>query len=104
MALALITLSPVETNTSTATRISNTAIYASSVIIHADALNTNKIYWGASNVTVSNGLPIAKNETQNITYDLVYGSNGKIDLSKIYLASDTNGNLARIAYFEWTGG
>ncbi len=103
MALTLRTLSAVTTTNGVATPLSATQVFASSVVIFADSLNTGNIYWGDSTVTTVNGMPIAKNMSQALTYDLVYGTNGKLDLSKIYLDTDTTANKARIVYFLWEG-
>lgn len=60
MAGSLVTIAPVSLTKDVATRLSSTPIYASTVILYADNLNTGNVYWGSSNVTVSNGIPIAK--------------------------------------------
>lgn len=103
MAANFVSLSPVTLTHGVATRLSASAIYASSLILYADPLNTGNVYLGGSNVTTSNGIPVAKGQSFNLSYDLVFGSNGKIDLRTLYLDSDTTSNLVRIIYVEWMG-
>lgn len=102
MAAIPTTITAVSLTNGVATQLTATSIFASSVILFADNLNTGNIYWGGSNVTVSNGIPIAKNQSENVTYDLVLGGNSKIDLSKIYLDCDTSGNKVRVLYIPWS--
>jgi hypothetical protein len=103
MAANFISLAPKSLTASAATKISSTQLFAASVVIYADNLNTGNVYLGGSNVTVSNGIPLSKNQSQNISYELVFGTNGKIDLSTIYMDTDTTGNLVRITYVQWDG-
>lgn len=103
MAASFISLSPKSLTNGVATKLSSLQLFASSVVIYADTLNTGNVYLGGSNVTTANGIPIAKNMSQNISYELVYGTNGKVDLSTIYMDTDTSGNLVRIIYIQWDG-
>lgn len=102
MAAELITLTPVTLVASGATPIKTQSTVCSSVIFTADANNTGNIYYGASNVSSSNGKPMAAGDELQIGYDQVFGTNGKIDLSQIYFASDTDGNAVRVNYIRWT--
>ena len=104
MASILTSLAPKTLTTGVATALSSTQIFASSAIIYADNLNTGNVYVGGPTVTTTNGIPIAKNQSQNLAYDLIYGANQKIDLSKVYLDTDTTGNAVRIVYVPWGGG
>lgn len=101
MAAVLITLTPVTLTASAATPVKQSATVCSSVFFTADSLNTGNIYFGASNVSVSNGKPMAPGDELQIGYDLVFGTNGKIDLSQLYFASDNDGNAVRVTYIRW---
>lgn len=102
MAAELITLTPVTLSNSSATPIKSTTTVCSSVIFTADSNNTGNIYYGASNVSSTNGKPMAAGDELQIGYDQVFGTNGKIDLSNVYFASDNNGNAVRVTYIKWT--
>lgn len=104
MAGTLTSITAVSLTNGVATQIVSTKTFASSVICYADSLNTGNIYMGGASVTTSNGIPISKNQSENISYDLVYGANQKIDLSSIYFDTDTTGNKVRVLYVPWTGG
>lgn len=102
MAAELITISPVTLSDVAATPVKSTSTVCSSVIFTADSNNTGNIYYGGSNVTSANGKPLAPGDELQIGYDQVFGTNGKIDLSQIYFASDTLGNAVRVNYIRWT--
>lgn len=104
MSSLVTSLSPKTTTNGVATALSATQIFCASVIIYADNLNTGNVYIGGPSVSVSNGIPLRANQSQNLSYDLVWGGNGKIDLSKIYLDTDQTGNAVRIVYVPWIGG
>lgn len=89
---------------SVATALSATQLFVSSLIIYADTLNTGNVYIGGPTVTIANGIPLRANQSQNLSYDLVWGGNGKIDVSKIYLDTDTTGNVVRVIHVPWIGG
>lgn len=103
MATVIKTIDPITLTVATRTQISSSAVYCSSIIIYADPDNTGKIYWGDSTVTTTNGIPLAGGQSQNITFDMVFGVNGKIDLSTLYLTTETSTNKARIVYLRWDG-
>lgn len=103
MAAKLISRSIQSLTAGVATPISTSDLYAGSIILVADALNTGNIYYGGSTVTAVNGIPIAKNGKDNLSYDLIYGVNTKWNLKEIYLDADTTGNAVRILYTEWQG-
>ena len=104
MSSILTSIAPVNLTNGVATQILSTKIYASSVICYADNLNTGNIYMGGPTVSVTNGIPISKNMSNSLAYDLVWGANGKIDLSSIYFDTDTSGNKVRVVYVPWGQG
>lgn len=88
--------------------LSATPIFASSIILEADTLNTGQIYWGDSNVSAAKGNSIKPSQPYSITcdtnkFDLSHGNATKLDLSLIYIDTDTNNNKVRVTYFPWTG-
>ena len=67
-------------------------------------MNTGNVYIGGPTVDATSGVPLRANQSQNLSYDLVWGGNGKIDVSKIYLDTDTTGNVVRVIHVPWIGG
>lgn len=107
---AIITTLPVVIVAAAGTPVplSATPIFASSIILEADTLNTGQIYWGGAGVSAANGNSIKPSQPYSITcdtnkFDLSHGNASKLDLSQIYIDADTNGNKVRITYFPWTG-
>lgn len=84
-----------------ATPVSQVSIKCSSIIFQAASANTGNVYFGASNVTTSNGIHIAKNETFELTFDNQYGNNNILDLSSLYFDTDNTGNTVKVAYIQW---
>lgn len=103
MAASFVSLTPITLTSGSATRLASDHLYASSVIVYADDLNTGNVYIGGDNVTTSNGIPLSKGKMFDISHDVVYGTNGKIDLSTLYLDTDTTNNLVRVIYVTWMG-
>lgn len=101
MAAVFVTLTPVTLTSGVGTPVKSTSTLCSSVFITADSLNTGNVYMGASNVSTSNGKPMAAGDELHIGYDSVFGCNGKIDLSTIYFATDTTSNAIRVTYIRW---
>lgn len=95
---------PITTTAGTFTALSSSQIFASTVVIQAGTGNTNYVYVGSSNVTGTNGIALGTAIAMTLTFDTVFGVNGKIDLSKIFLASDTTGNQVKCFYAAWSGG
>ena len=104
MSSILSTLSPISLTNGVATPLSAKQLFVSSLIIYADNLNTNNVYIGGPTVSASNGIPLRAGQSQNLSYDLVWGGNGKIDVSKIYFDTDNTGNLVRVVHVPWIGG
>jgi len=82
----------------------NTALYARAIVIQGGATQASGVYWGGSNCTSTNGQYIATAAAVSIGFDSVYGTNPRIKLSEVYLATDVSANKVRIVYFPWTGG
>lgn len=110
MAAYPITLPVVTVTTAgTAVPLSATQIFASTIVIEADTLNTGNIYWGGVDVSATKGNTLVAEQSNTLTadllrYDLSHGNNQKLDLSQIYVDADTNGNKVRVSYMLWSSG
>lgn len=110
MATKYLTLDPVTVTTAgTPVVLSSSVIYASSIILEGDTLNTGNCYWGDSNVSATKGNSIKAEQPYAITadlmrHDLSHGNNQKLDMSQIYIDADTNGNKVRVSYLPWNTG
>lgn len=106
MSTHLITMSPMSLTAGSATPITAivSSIFASSVMFEAKSTNLGNIYWGASNATSTNAFTITPGSVASATFDMIYGVNGKMDLSSIYFAADSSGDVVKIQYINWDGG
>lgn len=110
MAAYPITLDRVTvTSAGTPVVLSATAIFASTIILEGDVLNTGNIYWGGSGVSSTKGHALAAGQIIMISadthkFDTSHGNDQKLDLSKFYVDADTNSNKVRVSYLPWAGG
>jgi hypothetical protein len=100
MLAKMFTLSPITIATAGTAQSINPAssVFCSSVIVTADAANTGKVYVGGSNVAAANGQPLSAGEALVVTSDDVRGSASELDIKDIYVDTQTNANVVRVAY------
>jgi hypothetical protein len=101
MAIQLVTLPPVTVSVAnTAVPLASTPIAVTSVTITADPTNVGDIYFGGSNVTVSNGQPVPARDSGVIQGDSSpQGRTEEFFLNEVYINSATSGNSVRIIAF-----
>lgn len=75
----------------TAEALESSSRIVSQLFVKAEAGLADNIYVGASDVTASNGYPLASGEDVELHY---------VDLNKVYVDADSNGNTAKYIYVE----
>lgn len=71
-------------------------------IVQATAANTNNMYLSGSDVSTTNGLALDAGQSITLAGREMNGSEDTIDLAKIYLDADTNGETAMVTAFTWS--
>lgn len=108
MSVNLVSPAALDLTATFITNIVTATTRVSSVILQADANNTNRIHIGGnSSITSANAISLAAGQELSLTYDMIIGPSGErgnIDLNKLYAATDATGNKLKILYFQWNSG
>jgi hypothetical protein len=96
--LKLYNLEPLSLTSGVAESLSSTPLTVYNAIIVADAANTGNIFVGGSSVSTTNGIPVEPGNTLTLAVEVE--RNSEIDLSEVYLITNTTGNTVRIACFR----
>jgi hypothetical protein len=82
-----------------AQRLTETSAIATTIVLQADATNTNNVYIGDENVSASDyGIALTPGQILSITADMSGRAGGEeFDVKDIYFDGDTTGNQVRIA-------
>ncbi len=100
MAVRFVGMTPVSLTAGTNVVMGASSIQCSSIMLQADPLNTNNVYYGDSTVTSTAGFSLAPGEKAVLTMDNAPGNNAYLTLASIYLGSDTTGNIVRAGYWR----
>jgi hypothetical protein len=94
----IVTLPPITVvSAGTRVKIDAAAQDVKGVIVQADSANTGKIFVGDITVTSSNGFTL--NAREALAIDPASPNNpAEMDISTIYVDSDTSGSIVRITY------